>query len=161
MLVFDNNYDAIILDSIHTPTVSDHVWVLDLNERDFMLTPLQVLEETICPTLELLIWGFKFWLPANWNILVVDPETQQLDVVEISELPGKEFSAFVYGPRRPSTDSAVIQITDYLPNRRNVGPSINKHHMLCHPISNDSWVNVSPSDTYNKYLKNAIVGDLI
>lgn len=161
MLVFDNNNDVIILDSIHTPTVSDHVWVLNLDALDFMLTPLQVLEETICPTLELFIAGFKFCLPANWNILVVDSETQQLDVVEISELPGKEFQAFVYGPKKHMPDSAVIQITDYFPNRRNVGPSINKHQMLCHPIAPDVWVNVSNSDSYNKYLKNMVVGDLI
>lgn len=161
MLIFDGNNDVIILDTILAPTVSEHFWVLDLNYRDFMLTNLQVLEETVCPTMELLVNGFKFCLPALWNILVVDEESCQLDVVEISELSGKEFNAFVYGPRRATTDCQVIQVTDYFPSRRNVGPMINKHHMLCHPIDKDSWVCVSPSDTYNKYLKNTVIGDLI
>lgn len=161
MLVFDNNNTPLILDSIYTPTITDHVWVLDLNLMDFTLAPLLVLEEIVAPTIELFIYGFKFVLPANWNILVVDDDTMQLDVVEISEVAGKEFKALLYGPDRPRHELATIQVTDFDPNFHNVGPSLSKHQMLCHPISPDLWVNVAPTDTYNKYLKDKAVGDII
>lgn len=161
MLVFDNNNDTIIIENIYTPIVSDSIWVLDLDMMDFTLTPLAVLEEIACPTIEVLINGFKFCLPANWNMLVVDEDTMQLDVAEINELPGKEFRAFVYGPELSHFECFPIQVTDYFISKRNFGPSINKHQMLCHPISPISWICVTPSDVYNKYLRNAVAGDFI
>ena len=167
MLVFDNNNDALILDSIHTPTIADHIWVLDLQMLDFTLAPLLVLEEIVSPSIELMIRtpvipdGFRFVLPANWNILVADPESMQLDVVEIAEVAGKEFRAMLFGPEHSMVDTAVISATDYYPSHHNVGPSLSKHQMLCHPVAPLTWVNVAPSDTYNKYLKNLVSGDLI
>ena len=161
MLVFDNNNDALILDSIHTPTIADHIWVLDLGMLDFTLAPLAVLEEIVSPSIQLMINGFQFVLPANWNILVCDEESMQLDVVEIAEVAGKEFRAMLYGPDHGMVETAIISATDYYPTQVNVGPSLNKHQMLCHPVAPLTWVNVAPSDTYNKYLKNLVAGDLI
>ena len=161
MLVFDNNNDALILDSIHTPTIADHIWVLDLGMLDFTLSPLAVLEEIVSPSIQLMINGFQFVLPANWNILVCDEESMQLDVVEIAEVAGKEFRAMLYGPNHGMVETAIISATDYYPSYVSVGPSLNKHQMLCHPVAPLEWVNVAPSDTYNKYLKNLVAGDLI
>lgn len=161
MLIFDNNNDAIVLESIYTPTDTEYIWVLDLAMMDYTLAPLLVLEEVVSPSIELLVGGFAFTLPTNWNILVVDVETMQIDVVEVSELAGKEFVALVYGPDQTRIETEVITVTNYHPNYVNVGPSLNKHQMLCHPISPTSWINVAPSDSYNKYLKNKIAGDII
>ena len=161
MLVLDNNNDALILDSIYTPTIADHFWVLDLNLMDYKLAPLLVLEEVVSPSIEVMIRGFQFVLPATWNVLVADDETFQLDVVEIADLAGKEFKAVVYGPTKALAELETVTVTNYHPNYQNVGPSLNKHQMLCHPISPDLWINVAPSDSFNKYLKNCVVGDII
>ncbi len=161
MLIFDENNDAIMLDCIQGPVLSQYMYVLDLNMMDFTLSPLLVFEEVICPTITVRIHGFAFELPANWNILISDTETYQLDVVEISELAGKEFKAVVYGMDMINVDLAPIQVIDYQPSQQNVGPSLNKYQMLCHPINPTSWVNVAPSDAYNKYLKDKVVGDII
>lgn len=150
-----------MLDSIHTPSCTEHIWVLDLTMMDYTLAPLQVLEEIISPSVALQIGGFQFVLPTNWNVLVVDVETYQLDIIEVSDLAGKEFVSFVYGPDMPRFETEVISVMDYHPNYVNIGPSLNKDQMLCHPISPTSWINVSPSDSYNKYLKNKIAGDII
>ena len=161
MLIFDENNDAIMLDCIQGPVLSQYMYVLDLNMMDFTLSPLLVFEEVICPTITVRIRGFAFDLPANWNILISDTETYQLDVVEISELAGKEFRAVVYGMDMVNVDLEPIQVIDYHSNQQNVGPSLNKYQMLCHPIDPTSWVNVAPSDAYNKYLKDKVVGDII
>ena len=161
MLVFDNNNEALILESIFVPTIADHIWVLDLTLMDFTLAPLLVLEEIVAPTIELCIEGFRFSLPANWNMLVVDVDTMQLDVIEIKDLAGKEFNALIYGPNASRHELATVSVTDYFPNHHNVGPSLYRHQMLCHPIAPNLWVNVAPSDTYNKYLKNCTAGDLV
>lgn len=160
MLVLDDTNSTMILDDVFAPTITNHIWVLDLNLMDFTLAPLLVLEEIVAPTMELMVCGFKFTLPTKWNMLVVDSDTMQLDVVEVKKLPGKQFSAFLYGPAANRHELATITATDYFPNHYNVGPSLNRHHMLCHPVSPDFWVNVAPSDAYNKYLKNRVAGDL-
>lgn len=161
MLIFDNNSHPIILDSIYAPVVSDHFWVLDLQMQDFTLTPLNVLEEIICPTVVLRVGGFDFAVPASWNILVYDDDTSQLDTVELAEAGGREFTALVYGPTLSKPTGARVSVVDYLPEYKNINPALNKHQMLCHPIGPDSWINISPTDVYAKYLKDLAVGDLI
>jgi len=161
MLIFDNNNKAVLLDSIHTPTPSEFFWVLDFEMMDYTLTPLTGLEEMIVPVIEVMVNGFKFALPANWNMLVVDDDTYQLDVTEVSDLAGREFNAMIYGPDLTNGELAVITVTDYSPSFKIVGPSLNKHQMFCHPISPDRWVSVAPSDSYNKYLKNCVMGEII
>lgn len=161
MLIFDTNASPVIIDSIHTPVATDYLWVLDLDMMDFTLAPLTVLGEIVCPSLEVLIKGFKFILPADWNILVYDRETSQLDVIQLAEAAGKEFTAFTYGPTKLSPSPAIIAVTNYMLEYKNVRPILNKHQMLCHPIGPDEWITISPSDTYNKYLKDKVVGDLL
>jgi len=164
MLIFDEHEQTIILDNIYTPTPVDYMWVLDLQIMDYTLTQLLVLEEISCPSIQVRIRGFDFFLPANWNLLIYSEETLELDVVEISELAGREFTAFVYDVSNPNIVNfrpGVVRVIDYAPDYVNVAPSLNKHQMLCHPIGPAEWVNVSPSDTYNKYLKEMVVGDII
>ncbi len=164
MLIFDDNNRTIILDDIYTPTPTNYMWVLDLQLMDYTLAPLLVLEEIICPSIQIRLRGFDFFLPANWNLLVFSEETSELDVVEISELAGREFTAFVYDISDPKIVRHVpglVTVINYQSEYINVGPSLSKHQMLCHPISPTQWVNVSPSDTYNKYLKNTVIGDIV
>ena len=164
MLIFDDNNKPIVLDSIHATTPTSYMWVLDLNIMDYTLAPLMVLEETICPSMRIRIRGFDFFLPANWNLLVYSEDTFQLDVVEVSELAGREFTAFVYdisNPKIVKYRPGVVTVSDYAAEHVNVGPALNKNQMLCHPISPFEWVNVTPSDSFNKYLKELVVGDII
>ena len=103
----------------------------------------------------------QFIVPANWNILIYSEDTQQLDVVEVSNIPGKEFTALINGPTLSRIKGARVTVTDYIPTYRNIVPLLGKNQLLCHPISPDLWVNIAPSDTYNKYLKDLMVGDII
>ncbi len=161
MLLFDDQTNPVIIDSIHTPTTCDHMWVLDLTMLDYTLAPLNVFEEIICDSLQVCINGFEFVVPAMWNILVFDRDTSQLDVIEIRRAIGREFTALVYGTNMMTVQPATISVTNLLPDFKNVAPALNKHQMLCHPIGPNEWVNIAPSDGYNKYLKDCIVGDII
>lgn len=125
------------------------------------MTPLHMLEEIVCPSMQLCVSGFNFVVPASWHVLVFDRDTSQLDVVELSEVAGREFNALVYGPSKSRTTGAIITVTNYFVQYTNIVPSLNKHQMLCHPIGPSEWISISPSDTFNKYLKDNIVGDLI
>jgi hypothetical protein len=161
MLIFDEKVQPIILESIYTPTTTELFWVLDLNLLDFKLAPLSILEQIEAPTFIVSIDGFDFPLPASWNILVVDEDSMILDVVELAEAAGRSFRAMVYGPNMHMAKTAEISVKEWFPNFPNVGPALSKHQMLCHPVAPGSWVCISSSDTYNKYLKDKVVGDLI
>ena len=161
MLIFDENTEAIILESIYVPTLTEYFYILDLNILDFTLTPLLTLEEINCPSLKINVRGFEFVLPATWSVLVYSEDTHQLDVVEVSNLAGNEFSSMVYGNDLSFIKPGVISVMDYYPDYRNVAPALNKHQMLCHPIGPTTWINISPSDTYNKFLKDKFVGDIV
>ena len=137
------------------------MWVLDLCAMDFMLAPIQILEEITSSSVALNVRGFTFVLPSHWFMLIYDRETMQLDVVKTSDLAGSEFNALVYGPAKSKPESAVVRVVDYLPQYSNIGPMLNKHQMLCHPIDPTCWVTIAPSDVFNKSLKNAVVGDII
>jgi hypothetical protein len=161
MLIFDDSSKPIILDSIFIPTLTEYFWVLDLSIMDYTLAPLTTLEQIVCPSLQIQVLGFDFIVPANWNILVYDRDTSQLDTVEIAETAGREFTSLVYGPKRPRVTPGYITATNYFVEHVNVGPTLNKHQMLCHPIGPDIWVSIAPSDIYNKYLKDRSIGDLM
>ena len=161
MLIFNSENKITTIENISTPLPVDHYWVLDLNLKDFTLSPLAILEETKCPSIELLIDGFVCILPATWNMLICDQENYQLDVIEIAEIPGREFTAFSYGLNCSRVIPKLVTAINYFPNYTNIGPFINKNLMMCHPISDSMWINIAPTDVYNKTLKNLIAGDLI
>lgn len=161
MLIFDDKNRPIVIDNITNPIVTSHLWVLDLNLMDFTLAPLQVVEEVVCPSIQLNMRGYEFLLPAFWNILIYDRETSQLDVVDVAEVAGRDFTAFVCGPNKFRPEPVTIDATDYVLEHINTGPMLNKHQMLCHPISNTDWIVVSGNDTYKKYIKNRCIGDLL
>jgi hypothetical protein len=158
MLIFNEHSKPELIENIYGPTLSDYFWALDLNvdgdgEIDYTLAPIVMFEETTCPSLILRMNGFTFNLPAKWNILIFDEETSEIDVVTAEDLSGNNFTAFVYGDDAPTVELGHITVVGYEPNHINVAPALNKNQMLCHPISPTRWINVAPTDTYNKYLK--------
>lgn len=161
MLIFDENSTPVILENIQDPVLTSHMWVLDLSILDYTLSPIIMLEETICSSIQVSINGFDFILPASWNILIYDQETTQLDIIELAEAAGKEFTAFIHGPNSSSYLPGKISITNYFIEHKNVGPSLNKHQLLCHPISETEWINISPTNSYNKYLKDLTISELL
>lgn len=161
MLFFNEKNETLVLDSVYDIVLSDYFWVLDLNIRDFTLSKLNSFEETISPAIKVKVKNFEFVVPAVWNILLYSEDTQQLDVMEIANLSGRQVSTLVYGHNSSRIKSAHVDVVDYFPSYRNVSPSLSKHQLLCHPIGPNEWINIAPADTYNKYLKNLMVGDLI
>lgn len=162
MIIFDENSQPLILDSLYTPIVTNSFWTLNLDERDFMLTKLAMLEETTCPCMILAVGSWAhIVVPTHWHVLVCDPDTTQLDAVSVGELAGKEFRAFVYGPTNTKHQTAVVRVLDYFPQAKNISPSLSRHQMLCHAIGKQHWICISPTDVFGKYLKDTIVGDIV
>jgi hypothetical protein len=161
MVISDENSFPILIDNISTPLKMDYFWVLDLDRRDFVLSKIEVLEEHVGPILVLEIFKYAIEVPANWNILVYSNETSQLDIAEISEVSRGNFTAFVLDHEKSVNLPGYIKVIDYKPRGAIQTPSLNKYQMVCHHLGPKHWVCVSPFDGYNKYLKDATIGDIL
>lgn len=159
MIIINENNQSILLDTIYSPVPSNYLWVLDLEVQDYMLTDIKMLEEIIAPTVFLKVLGFTFPVPANWNVLIFGEDTGQVDIVDAGSLATNSFTALVSGPSFSQPMSAPLQVVDYKFEFTNIAPSLQKHQMMCHPINEAMWINISPSDNFNKYLRSAIVTD--
>ena len=161
MVISDENSYPVMIDSVETPLSTEYFWVLDLVNRDFKLTPLVMNEEHHTPSFELSIFGYVIEVPTNWNILLVSEETSQLDIAEISELTRGNFTALSYQHHTNKIVPGEIRVINYNPCAKLHTPSLHKTHMLCHALGPKAWICISPTDNYNKYLKNAIIGDIL
>lgn len=161
MVIADENSYPIMIDSIDTPLPIDHFWILDLEERDFRLSNLIMLEEITTPVIAFNVSGYVVEAPADWNILIYSPDTSQIDIIEVSELTRGDYSAFLFDHKHNKVMKNVVNVVDY----NNYGivhtPSMNKNTMLCHTAGPHHWVCLSPTDNYNKMLKDCSIGDIL
>jgi hypothetical protein len=161
MVILDENNDPILLDNIDIPFPVSHFWALDLELMDFTLKKLLLSEELTTKTLSIVINGYFLEAPADWNILVYSPETSELDVVEFLDLTKYQFSAFLFNHKKNKLIENIIKVVDYNPYTKVQTPSLIKNIMLCHPMGYDNWTCIAPTDSYNKYLKDKVIGDLL
>jgi hypothetical protein len=161
MIISDENSYPIIIDSIDTPLPIDHFWILDLNERDFMLNDLLMLEEIVTPIITFNVSGYIVEAPADWNILIYSPDTSQIDVIEISELTKGDYSAFLFDHKHNKVTKNTVTVVDYNSYGIVHTPTMNKNAMLCHTAGPHHWICIAPTDNYNKLLRDCAVGDII
>lgn len=161
MLILDEHNKSIIIDTLYDPIVSDYMWVLDLAMMDFTLAPIKMLEEVVSSTMTLEIAGYEFKIPSYWYMLVYDEITTQLDSVSVSDLTTNSYTALVYGPDMHVPEAQPVNVVNYDVTSTNVYPTFNRHLMMCHPISANKWINISFSDSYNRFLRDKYVSDLI
>lgn len=161
MVIADANSYPILIDSIDTPLSTEHFWVLDLNQRDFMLNDLVMLEEITTPVIAFNIGGYVVEAPADWNILIYSPDTSQIDIIEVSELTRGGFSAFLFDHKHNKVTKNVVTVVDYNTYGTIHTPTMNKNAMLCHTVGPQHWICISPTDNYTKLLKDCAVGDIL
>jgi hypothetical protein len=161
MVISDENYFPILIDNIEVPTKTDMFWTFNLENKDFMLNPLQMFEELTCENVLVMnILGYCVEVPSYWNLLIYSEDTSQLDIHEIHEISRGYFTAVVFDHKRNRVIPGPVRIIDCLRYHKVQTVSLHKNSMLCYPLGYDYWVCLAPSDNYNKYLKNAVIGDL-
>lgn len=164
MLIFDENKNIKQLDNYNRSTDIEYFWTLDLdleyNDMDYKLSKIFFMQETTCQSVLLRIDEVNIILPTYWKILIYDEDTAQLDVIEVSKLSSSNFNVLVYGFNEWRIKPGKVWVKHYFPSYTNVFPALDKHQMLCHPISDSTWVTISHNDVYSKYLKEKVVGDL-
>jgi len=161
MIILDEHNHPIILDNIDIPFPVSHFWALDLEMMDFTLKELVLSEELTTETLTIIVNDYVVEAPADWNILIYSPETSELDVVEFSDLSKHDYSAFSYNHKSHKLMENIVRVVNYDELTTVHTPSLIKNTMLCHPLGSDMWVCIAPTDSYNKYIKGMVIGDLL
>lgn len=161
MLISDQNFFPIIIENIEVPHKTDMFWTFNLENKDFMLSPLLMFEEQTCKMVMVMeILGFKVEIPSYWNLLIYSEDTSQLDIHEIHEISRGYFTAVVFDHKKNRVIPGPVSIIDCFPDYKVQTVNLHKNAMLCHPLGPDYWICIAQSDNYNKYLKNAVIGDL-
>jgi len=161
MVISDENYFPILIDNVEIPTKTDMFWTLNLEHRDFMLSPLLMFEELTTKILIMKILDYVLEVPADWNLLIFSEETSQLDILEISEVSRGYFTSLVFNHKKNRIVPGHVSFLNYYPEYKVQTVSIHKNSMICHALGPDHWICLAPSDNYNKYLRDAVIGDLI
>lgn len=170
MLILTDYSKPHILESIDEPLITRHHWVFSGPLLDFAVMPITYLEETRGPTIGIMVEGFKFMIPATWNILICDKETSMVDCVPVSNCSQASYQALLMSPNDMKIRMSEVIVDNLLPNHSCVHPMVNKGTMMCHPIGpekrqddveNILCVLVGPYDLYSKYLNGKTIGELM
>lgn len=164
MIICDEHNNRLNINDIHDiekyPN-SEFFWTLDLQEKDWFLSKLSLIEDHESRTLTLDFEGVLVELQADWHILVFSPETSEVDLVMVSDLTRTNFDIFVYNPSKHRVINKKVKVVNYNQWTKVAFPSINKNQMLCCDIGG-LWIMVAPTDTYSKYLKTTVtVGNFL
>lgn len=110
----------------------------DPRTADYLFYPLLFKEIYRTPAIELLIGEDKVILPMDWNIVIGDKDSGEIEVFPIKKLIDRSFSAFVMNP-----------ISGYMPEFRNIKvlnifpdlkwdlPKLMNGYILCVPVKNE------------------------
>ena len=161
MLYFDSENKLICVDSVYDPIIDNYMWILDLDNYDFTLTDITLLLELTVPTLSLVIDGLTCVLPTNWFVVIYDDEIGMMDVVQVCELMGRNFKLFTYGFSDLMVSGSSCIIQKYTPKQTCTMPNLSKKQMLCHPINDEQWICIGPTEAFAKKLKDMYVSELL
>lgn len=158
-----------ILDNLTAPMVITHCWIFAADMLDFTLAPITYLEETTGPAVKLRVEGTEFYVPASWNILVVDRETSTIDTIPIGSCSSTPFAVFLMSVDDSKLRIGSISVIDYEPNYSCIHPLITKGTALCHAIGPTKTIRgtmtelgciIGPYDL-NKFIAGKTAGDLL
>lgn len=158
-----------MIDSLDTPLVTSHHWILSGAMKDFKITNIPYIEETKGPSIEIMVGDSKFIIPASWNIMIVDDATQLLDTVPISNCSSGFHKVLLMSSLDSKIRKSEIQVIDLHPSYSCFHPMIAKGTMMCHPIGPESRqdgvenilnILISPHDLYSKYIKDMTASEL-
>jgi hypothetical protein len=167
----------IILNSLNRPYITDsltapiplrHHWIFSGQALDFMMSEITYLEETVGPTVTLLIEDCEVKVPGSWNILIVDRETYTIDAVPVTACAAFEHQAFVFSPTDSKLITAPIRVVGWEPKATCIYPAVEKANGLVHAItagisngkSTSRGVIISPADLW-RYISGKTVGDVL
>jgi hypothetical protein len=157
-----------IIDSLTQPLPLRHHWIFNAQMLDFVLNEIMYLEETVGPTVTLIVGDAEVRVPGAWNILVVDMETYTVDAIPVTACAAFEHQAFVFSPTDSKMIVEPIRIASLEPSGSCIYPALEKAQALVHAISpgvshgkiTTRGIIVGPADLW-RWISNKTVGDIL
>ena len=93
-----------------------------------------MLEETIGPTVTVKINGTTLFVPASWQVLIVDDDTKTVDTVQITQCASSAFKVYMMHPNLNRYEAVNAELIDLDPRGSVVHLAIPRLSMICHPV---------------------------
>jgi len=109
----------------------------DPKDPDYFFIPLIFLESFNSPAMVLNIAGHEIKMPIDWQILIGEPDLGDLEVVPLTSINDRGFSAFAFNPLtsfRP--EFHPVDVIDFYQDVRWFFPKLKPGQMLAVPIAN-------------------------
>ena len=107
-------------------------------EVDYVISPLVLLESFTQPLIELRVGKDNEWLvsvPLEWNIVVTDSETADVEIIPIKQLNDRGFCAFCYNPQSGYIANFMeLNTYNIFPDYRWLTPKVHQRHLLAVPL---------------------------
>jgi len=102
---------------------------------DYFFIPMIFLESFNSPALVLKIGNHIVRMPVDWQILIGEPDVGDLEVVPLTSINDRGFSAFVFNPRTDSRPSfSVVEVIDIYQDIKWYFPKLRAGHLLAVPL---------------------------
>jgi hypothetical protein len=115
-----------------------HFWVLDNSDNknpDHFSVPMIFLESFNSPALVLRIGPHEIKMPVDWSVLIGEPDFGDLEVVPLTSINDRGFSAFTFNPMtafRP--EFHPLEIVDIYQDIRWYFPKLKSGNLLMVPL---------------------------
>ena len=108
-------------------------------EPDYFYIPLIFLESFNSPALVLKIGGHLVKMPVDWQILIGEAEFGDLEVVPLTGVNDRGFSAFTFNPRTSfKPEFAPIEVVDIYQDVKWYFPKLRPGQMLAVPLDENA-----------------------
>ena len=161
MLIFDDEGNPTIIESVFDPVLTSIFWSLNLEEEDFMFTQIGFLEEHNEQGVGLSFGGQYVPLPKSWFVLIGEEDDGSLDLIKVKDIRGREFSAFLFDFDRSFPRTVRMETVNPRIFTKFCYPIMPKNVMLVHPIHKRTGIIISPNDQYNKWIKDKTMMDFL
>ena len=109
----------------------------DPTNPDYFFIPLIYLESFSSPALVLRIGEHTVKMPMDWQLLIGEHDTGDLEVLPLTSLNDRGFDAFTFNPlSSPKPDFIPIDVVDIYTEVKWYFPKIKSGQMLAVPLTN-------------------------
>lgn len=110
----------------------------DPSSPDYHWIPLIFLESFTAPALVLEIGGHKIKMPADWQILIGEPDVGDLEVLPLTSINDRGFKAFEFNPLSSFRCGFLdIEIVDVYHEVNWYAPKLKNGQLLSVPLTNE------------------------
>lgn len=110
----------------------------DPSDPDYFFIPLIFLESFNSPAAVLNIGPWKMQVPLDWHVLIGDPEIGDLEIMPVTSINDRGFSAFTYNPLTGfKPEFFPIDISNVYSDIKWFFPKLRNGQLLAMPLTDD------------------------